>query len=282
MTVAAESRLERSSGRARLSFKATPGGTALDTLYQQGCSKARFPRPGAGLFEAVLLNTAGGLTDGDELATDLTWGPDTRAIVTTQAAERIYRARAGAGPASIATRMRAGDNATAIWLPQASITFDGARLARRIDVDLQPSSRFFAIESLIVGRHAMGEIVTQGSISDRWCVRIDGRLVFADHFAIDDARHGNLASHLARPAVTGGATCMATGVFVTDDDAGMLERFRQCIATSGAAGGASRVNGVTVIRFTAADSLALGNTVAAVVAALRGDLGTDLPAVWRC
>jgi urease accessory protein len=76
-------KLERSAGCIRLTFKSAPRGTALDELYQQGCSKVRFPRKSDGAPEAVLLNTSGGLADGDTLSTDIRWRRDTRAVVTT-------------------------------------------------------------------------------------------------------------------------------------------------------------------------------------------------------
>ena len=55
----------------------------------------RFPRHDGAHLEAVALNTAGGLTDGAELVTSVEWRKHTRAVVTSQAAERIYRSRDG-------------------------------------------------------------------------------------------------------------------------------------------------------------------------------------------
>ena len=55
--------LARARGRLDLGFKRRGAETVLDTLFQEGCAKARFPRREAGAFTgAVLLNTAGGAT----------------------------------------------------------------------------------------------------------------------------------------------------------------------------------------------------------------------------
>jgi len=129
VTADAAPALQRSSGAARVSFKRRASDTCLDELYQQGCSKVRFPRKQDGSPEAVLLNTAGGLADGDTLNVDIHWREGARATVTSQAAERVYRA-AGEGSARVTTRLRVEAQAVACWLPQETIVFDGARLAR--------------------------------------------------------------------------------------------------------------------------------------------------------
>ena len=103
-------------------------------------------------MEAVLLNTSGGLTDGDTLSNEISWRAGTRATVTTQAAERIYRA-ATPDVARVATRIRIEDDCLACWLPQETIVFDGARLARTLEIDMQSSSRLVALESIVFGRH---------------------------------------------------------------------------------------------------------------------------------
>ena len=86
--------LQRSTGAARIAFKARDGRTVLDDVHQSGCCKVRFPRPDPGATtEAVLINTAGGLTDADRLTVEARWRPGTCAVVTSQAAERVYRSR---------------------------------------------------------------------------------------------------------------------------------------------------------------------------------------------
>ncbi|MBZ0230205.1 MAG: urease accessory protein UreD, partial [Bauldia sp.] len=65
--------LERARGEVRLTIRSDGGVPRLETLYQSGSAKARLPRIPAGAApEAVLLNTAGGVTGGDRL----TWRVD--------------------------------------------------------------------------------------------------------------------------------------------------------------------------------------------------------------
>ena len=66
----------------------------LDTLRQSGAFKALFPRPEHGL-QAILINTSGGVTGGDRFHVTAHIGTDTHTTLTTQAAERAYRASPG-------------------------------------------------------------------------------------------------------------------------------------------------------------------------------------------
>src|SRR5665811_126047 len=93
---------QRAFGRLRVAFERRGDLTALAVLRQEGCLKARHPRlePGA-IAETVLLNTSGGITGGDDLGLDIRAGIGTRLVVTTQAAERIYRASPNSPPATI-------------------------------------------------------------------------------------------------------------------------------------------------------------------------------------
>src|SRR5262249_61231822 len=75
----ARSWLPRTEGSARLEFVSRNGRTHLDVLYQKGAARARFPRPaGARSPEAVLLNTAGGLTGGDRMHLEVRLGARAR------------------------------------------------------------------------------------------------------------------------------------------------------------------------------------------------------------
>ena len=136
MQAGEQHRPQRANGRGRLVTKPYRAETRLDGLFQEGCAKIRLPQSFDGRMEAVLINTAGGLTGGDRLAWDFETGAATHLTVTTQACERVYRAVAGT--AEVTTRLIVGDGARADWLPQETILFDRSSLTRRLDVDLAP------------------------------------------------------------------------------------------------------------------------------------------------
>ena len=167
-------------------MRADGGRNRLERLYQQGCAKAILPRSHARLPEAVLVNTSGGITGGDRLDYVMTAGDGAGLVVTTQAAERIYRAASGVG--QIETRLTLGAGAELAWLPQETIVFEGGAVARRLEVEMAEDAQLTALETVVLGRAAMGERVTVGHISDQWRIRRGGRLVLLD--VLEDALAG--------------------------------------------------------------------------------------------
>ena len=189
--------LQRARGRAEVAVSRRDGGVRLDRLFQQGCAKALLPRPGGPAPEVVLINTAGGVTGGDRIDWRLAAGAGAALVATTQAAERVYRSAGGA--ARIATRLTLGAGARLDWLPQETILFDGARLDRRLEVEMAADARLLALETLVLGRAAMGETVATGAVSDQWRIRRGGRLVHAEALRLD----GDLAAATAGAATLG-------------------------------------------------------------------------------
>lgn len=266
----------RSRGHARLRFKRRGEATVLGDLYQQGCAKLRFPdRDGKGR-EAVLINTAGGLTGGDVFECAVAWGEGTAATVTTQAAERIYRT--GFGPARIDTNLAIGPGARAAWLPQETILFDGGRFERTTSVDVAAGATLIACESLVVGRRAMGETVRSGSVRDAWRVRLGGRLVFADTLRLD----GDIAATLARPAIADRAEAFATVLVVGDRPADCLKDLRSLAGTLPAAVAATERDAVLVVRVLAVSGAEMRAALIAVLGGLRAGECGGLPRVWNC
>ncbi len=81
-----------SLARGELGVACTAGRTRVDRLYQEGAAKIRMPRTVGDPLEAVLINTAGGLTGGDRLDWSIDVGDGASATVTTQTCEKVYRA----------------------------------------------------------------------------------------------------------------------------------------------------------------------------------------------
>jgi urease accessory protein UreH len=100
------SRAQRSSGRIGLAVKRRGNATVLDRLHQSGPLRLRMigaePRVAA---TAILLNTASGSTGGDRHDIAITASESTTPTLSTQGAERVYRAGASDPPASITTRI---------------------------------------------------------------------------------------------------------------------------------------------------------------------------------
>lgn len=264
-----EAYLPRSFGVLDLHFAAAAGVTRVLRAYQQGVMRVRFPNVAAGLPpEAVLVNTAGGLTGGDKIETDVKLAAGGRAVVTTQAHEKIYRS--ARGDALVAARLDAGAGATLQWLPQPTILFDGARLARETHVVMAADATFLGVEAVIFGRTAMDEAMRGGHVNDHWTIRRGGRLIHADRFAAE----GNVADLLARPSVLAGRAAMATIRYVAADAEKRLDDMRAVLGDDGAA---SAWNGMLLARLTAQDGYRLGHALTRVLTGFRG---RALPPAW--
>jgi urease accessory protein len=247
----------------------------LADLRQDGCLKARFPRP-VDWAEVVTLNSSGGVAGGDRLESLFEVRAGARATFASQAAERFYRALPGDPPARVRTRLTAAEGAAAEWLPQESILFDGTALDRVLDVELAEDAWFLGVESLVFGRTAMGERVGTARLADTIRVRRAGRLVLHDAIRLS----GDVAATLDSAATAAGGAAVATLIHVAPDAEARLDDLRAALADAPAEAGASAWNGMLIGRSVAHDGARLRASVAAGLAALRG--GRALPRVWMC
>jgi urease accessory protein len=267
--------LPRTEGSVRLGFVRRGSETALATLHQAGAMRARFPKPDVGAApEAVLLNTAGGLTGGDHIEVDVKLAASAAATVTTAAAEKVYRAR-DADETSIRVTIALEAGARLSWLPQPTILFDQARLDRTTEVELASNSSFLGVEMLIFGRMAMGEEVRRGTCRDRWRVRRDGHLVFADTFRAD----GPITAILDRKATFDRARAGAMLLYVAPDAAARLDEVRTALEGCASTVGASAWNDLLAVRAMAPNGRTLQRDIARLVELLSG---RRLPRVWQC
>jgi urease accessory protein len=236
-------------------------------VYEDGLLRVRFPNAAPEALEAMIVNTAGGVAGGDRHDLDICVEAGATLGVTTAAAEKVYRAH---GPGStISIKLTVGEGARLTWLPQETILFDQARLDRRIDVELAQSARLVMAEAVVFGRSAMEETVEQGAFSDRWRVRRDGKLIFAETIRLD----GAIAQSLREPAVASGGVAIAT-VLAVPGDQSMVERLRAQSFCGEV--GASAWNGLAVARLCAKDGASLRCDLAVAFTALGG----TLPRLW--
>lgn len=268
------STLQRLRGRVELTVKREAGRSRIDRLYQEGSAKARLPRTESDHLEAILINTGGGMTGGDRLHMRVGAGDGTKIVATSQAAEKIYRAVQGA--ALMETRLEVGAAARLDWLPQETILFQGGRFGRRLEADIAADGTLLIAESIVFGRTARGERVTEGSFADRWRIRRAGRLIFADAIRLD----GDIDAHLDRPALGGGGKAIAALLYVAADSHARLDEMRAAIARHPEVeGGASAWNGLMHLRLVSRTGFALRAALVDLLQILRGQ---PMPRAWMC
>jgi urease accessory protein len=260
---------QRSRGRGRLAVRSDGIETRLVEMFQEGSAKLRLPRMRTGAVEAVMINSGGGMTGGDRFSWTVEVGDGATAVLTTQACEKVYRADEDL--AEVAAQLTVGAGARLDWLPQETILFDHSALSRTIEADVAGDGRLLIVESVVLGRRAMGETLSRAAFRDQWRVRRDGRLVFADALKLD----GDIPARAASSPLLGGAGAFATLLLVASDVAGSLEAVRAAI---GDLGGASAFDGKLVARIAAPDGLTLRRALLPAIAALSG--GRPAPSVW--
>ncbi len=268
-------------GVAELAFAADGDETRLSTLYQRAPLRFLFPRvPETHTTAAVLVTTSGGWVGGDTMDVSVTADPGSSALITAQAAEKVYRS--AGEDCRVNVRLKVGSGGWLEWLPQETILFEGARLRRITELNVDAGGRALAGEILVFGRTASGETVTRGLVRDAWTVRRDGRLVWADALHLE----GDIAGRLASPSCLNGAVATATTVYAGDDAETHLDTARALLAgyaSDGTVAGATVVAGLLIVRWLGYDTLALRTAYGAFWVTFRRHLrGGDeqLPRVW--
>jgi urease accessory protein len=259
--------------RARGAVELRLDGGGLRRMYQSGSAKVILPKVQSAVPEAVLINTAGGMTAGDRFSYGLSVSGDGGLTATTQAAERVYRGNEGAARLEVNLTVSGGSRLH--WLPQETILFNGSRMHRRLEARLDGDSELLIIEPVIFGRTAMGERLTSGYFSDMWRVYRGEKLIHAEATRLD----GDLTDMMQRKATAGGAVAMATVLFVAPDAEARLEQARSLLdASAGVTAGASAWGGKLVLRFLASDAAAMRRDLMRFLTRFRN---TDLPRVWQ-
>ena len=223
----------------------------------------------------MLLNTAGGITGGDQFDIKGHAGTNAALTLTTQAAERTYAAQPG--PAGrLTTTLSTEPGATLRWLPQETILFDKSRFDRTLNVELAADSNALIVEPLVFGRAAHGETLHDIQFRDTVRIRQDGRMIYADGMHLT----GNAVDTLAHPATGNGTGAMATLILVSESAELQLEPLRSlCAQKIGSTAGVSLLSTkLLVMRCLAEDSFTLRQRLLPVLDHLTQD---QLPICWR-
>jgi urease accessory protein len=272
--------LQRAEGSCRIVLGSSERGTRIMDVYQRSPIRVLFPRTvGTQVQEAVLVNTSGGIAGGDRLESSVTAMDKASITVTTQAAEKVYRAIHES--AQITTTLRACDSAKLAWLPQETIVFNRARVCRRTQIEVSSGAELLALEWLVLGRAAHGEKISAGEITDSWRVMKDGRLIWADSFRATD----DVFPHLSRKALLSDCTALATLLCFGPNLDERLQFLRDLASSFECQCAATLVGGLVVVRFAAKVSCDLRAALCNVLQHFGNQLGPGpfrVPKMWSC
>ena len=265
-------------GLVQMSFSRRSGPTRLCHLFQREPLRVLFPHfPRGDILSAVVANTSGGLVGGDRVDIEVDVASGARTLVTTQAAEKVYRSTGS--ECLVLVDIHARDAAWVEWLPHETIIFDGARIRRSVYLNVDAGARVLAGDLLVFGRRAHGESLSHGLVHDEWQVRVDGRLTWADSLHLAD----DLAAKQVAPAALGGSNVMATLLYVAQDAERWLQPARKLIGRENLRSGASYVGNLLIVRWLGLDTAAVRRDYGAFRAKFRsmvGGLPPTLPVIW--
>jgi urease accessory protein len=270
-----DDQLQRSHGAARLAFANRNNRNSIVERYASAPVRILTPSIQGGIPEAVLANTSGGIAGGDTSHVDILVAQNAQALVTGQAAEKIYRSIDM--PASIRTVIKIEDGSTLEYLPQESILFDGAKLNRAVNISLGARSCLLLSEMFVLGRWAMNEDFTRGIFLDRWSIDVAGQPIWREGLRIE----GGLSS-LSSSLGFANARALATIFYAGANAAEVLGLARDVI---GPMGGATIVRGMLVVRMLGNEAGMLKQQLGEIISIIRAAaLGrpAEVPRVWRC
>ena len=272
--------LLRGNGVAEVVLGESAGKTGIVHLYQQTPCRVLFPSPPRKeLLTAVLLTTSGGLTGGDQIRVTVLGQVNSQAVITSQAAEKIYRSKGA--PTNVDSHIQAETGSWLEWIPQETILFDRCRLSRSTTITASPGAEIIAGDLMVFGRLAHGELFTQGTLRDTWKVLRDGRPVWLDRLILGETP----GAPLDHAASLGGARAMATFIYVADHAIDHVETARALLDPCPIRCGVTCVNGVLITRFLAEDPHQLRLEFMRFWSAFRAavkSLRPQVPRVWEC
>ncbi|MBB3331107.1 urease accessory protein [Halomonas campaniensis] len=187
-----------------------------------------YPEGPQGTCHLYLLHPPGGLVSGDALSIDVGVESGARALLTTPAANKLYRADSHGVAWRQQAHLRVEEGATLEWLPQETIAFDGARGEQRTTIELAGSARCLGWEVMALGRPASRLPYASGRIEQCFRLTRDGKPLWLERQPLDPA-HPRFTGRWGQGGASVQATLWAVGL---DDEGEAIEALREALPTS--------------------------------------------------
>ncbi|MEO0563998.1 MAG: urease accessory protein UreD [Chloroflexota bacterium] len=145
-------------GKLRLHFAHAHGRTVLQESYFHAPLQVMRPiRDDSGAVQIYMLSPTGGVVQGDRYSVDITLDAGTHAVVTTIAANKVYKMPDGYARQIINIHVGAG--AILEFIPDALILFKDAELEQEIRITLGDGAVCIFQDSIMGGRITRGEVL---------------------------------------------------------------------------------------------------------------------------
>jgi urease accessory protein len=171
-----------SGWQARLELEAVRDGARSRLAHRAHFGPLRVQRPfypeGDGTVHVYLLHPPGGMVGGDRLDTLIDVRARASLLVTTPAAQKLYRSLGAASVQSQLLRVESGGELE--WFPSETLVFDGARAHVNTRVELAPGAAFIGWDLGCFGRPASQVRFTRGELRQAFEIEKDGRPLLVD------------------------------------------------------------------------------------------------------
>lgn len=245
-----------------MGFANTRRGVALKTCEHKGPLYVQKPFYPEGYDRAhiYLLHPPGGLVSGDNLTIKSNQQADTKVLITTPGAGRVYKARADKSLQHQVVSLNVGENSQLEWLPQETLLYPEAQTKLDTHIHLAEGAQFIGWEVTCFGLTASAQPFHKGQVSQCIQIKQNQRLVLKERLLINDSNRQLLtsATGLRQHTVNG---FMVAGPFSdknshSTEPAALIEQLRQASTKYDQHGitGISFVSGFIVIRLLGPDS----------------------------
>ncbi len=202
--------------------------TRLIQARHQGPLRVQRPFYPEGSQEAChvyVLHPPGGLVSGDALTIRAHIEREAHALLTTPAANKLYKADSQGVAWTQHTELTVEEGGTLEWLPQETIAFNGSKGTQRTHIALQGNARCLGWEVMALGRPASDLPYVTGRIEQHFRLTLDGKPLWLERQPLDPA-HPRFAGRWGQGGATVQATLWAVGL---DDAPAAIEALREAL-----------------------------------------------------
>lgn len=244
----------KANAAINLTYQLNQAGEQIYNCYQQEPLRMLFPKMyEIGIPGAILINTSGGVVGNDRHNINITLAKNTKTLITTQAAEKIYSSYDDFN-AEISNYIKIADDSWIEWIPQETILFKGARLKRNLHFDVSDSSEVMAGEILVFGRVSRGEKFNSGFLRDEWAVRLKNNVIWKDILYLQEGITLNAMNH---PAGFNGANSYGTFLYISSNAPKQLIKARKFLSCCQTKNYATSFDNLLLIRWLSSDPFQL-------------------------
>lgn len=172
-----------------------------------------YPEGRNGCCHVYLLHPPGGVVSGDALNIEIDVGENSHTLITTPAANKLYKADSNEVAWQQHTHLKVSDGGVLEWLPQETLAFNGSKGLQTLDIELSEHGKCLGWEILGLGRPASKLPFVSGRIEQRFNLTRNGRPLWIERQYIEP-NHPRFKGKWGQ----GGATVQATFWTVGLDD----------------------------------------------------------------